>query len=130
MLYLSCQWMGSGPRGAAGVPAPCPVEEAAGREHATAQTQPHSSGATNVKEMTCKLIFATVILVQVSALGQAACPLTGFVCMHERKEALHKSHTPTEIRGSEHRQVVLAAWQECKHLFISQRDWDILNINC
>ena len=61
--------MGSGPCGAAGVPAPCPVEEAAGRERATAQTQPRSLGVTNAKETTYKLIFATVILVRVSALG-------------------------------------------------------------
>lgn len=65
----AAQWMGSGPRGAAGVPAPCPVEEAAGRERATAQTQPHSLGATNVKEMTYKLIFATVIFVRFMETG-------------------------------------------------------------
>lgn len=65
----AAQWTGSGPRGAAGVPALYLVEEAAGREHATAQTQPHSLGVTNVKDPTYRLIFATVILVPFMATG-------------------------------------------------------------
>lgn len=69
LLCLSYQWTGSGPNGAAGVPALCPVVEAAVREHANAQTQPHSLEVTGVKEMTYKLIFATVILVLVSAFS-------------------------------------------------------------
>lgn len=69
MLCLSHQWTGSGPPGAAGVPALCPAEEAAGRERATAQTQHRSLEVTNAKETTYKLIFATAIPVQVSALG-------------------------------------------------------------
>lgn len=93
--------MGSGRRGAAGAPALCPAGEAAGRERAAAQTQPRSSGVTNVKETTYKLIFATAILVRVSALHEAAWPLAGCGCTRGRKETLHKSHAPTEVRRSE-----------------------------
>lgn len=96
MLCLSPQWTGSGRHGAAGAPAPCPAGEAAGRERAAAQTQPHSSGVTNAKETTYKLIFATVILVRVSALHEAGCG-----CTRGRKETLHKSRAPTKIRRSE-----------------------------
>lgn len=93
MLCLSNQWTGSGPRGAAGVPALYLVEEAAGRDHGTAQTQPHNLGVTNVKDPTYRLIFATVILVPVSASGLTAYPPTGFVGMDERTEALYKLYT-------------------------------------
>lgn len=70
--------MGSGPHGAAGAPAACPAGEAAGRGRATAPTQPRSLGGTSVREVTYKWIFATAILAQVSALGWAVCPLSGF----------------------------------------------------
>lgn len=65
----AAQWTGSGPHGAAGAPALCPVGEAAVRGHANAQTQPHSLEVTDVKETTYKLIFATAILVPFMAAG-------------------------------------------------------------
>lgn len=97
MLGLSLQWMGSGPCGAAGAPAPCPAGEAAGREHVTAQTQPHSLGVTNVKEMTYKLIFVTVIPVQVSVL--AAGVLTGLYVWTRGREPSSNHMLPWKWGG-------------------------------
>lgn len=58
--------MASGPLGAAGVPALCPVEEAPGREQGTAPILLPSMEATNAKGVMSRATFAIVTLVQVS----------------------------------------------------------------
>lgn len=58
--------MASGPLGAAGVPALCPVEEAPDREQGTAPILLPSMEATNAKGVMSRATFAIVTLVQVS----------------------------------------------------------------
>lgn len=65
----TAQLMASGPLGAAGVPALCPVEEAPDREQGTAPILLPSMEATNAKGVMSRATFAIVTLVQLTVTG-------------------------------------------------------------
>lgn len=58
--------MASGRLGPVGAPARCPVAEEPGRERGPALTPRHSMEEASVKGVISRVIFAIVILVQVS----------------------------------------------------------------